>query len=184
MKSALSFVAVALVSGLAGSAFAEPRAFQLTMTGAAEADAGGNLGAGDPDATGNALIILDPDQDMVSWTVPYQNVTGDSVFGFHIHGPDATLTTNKPVYINMSPNPAGPTPNGLLTGMVMPDTIPDLGAKIDAVLANPGGFYINLHSNGTTGFPGGAIRAQLPEPGALGLLAVGGLSLLRRRRTV
>jgi len=65
--------------------------------------------------------------------------------------------------------------------MLMTDSVPDLGSRIDAVLANPSSFYINLHSSGATGYPGGAVRATLPEPGALGLLAVAGLGLLRRR---
>ena len=177
--STAAFLGAALA--LATGAQAESRTFNLTMLGANEANSSGQLGVGDPDGIANAMVTLDGDQDMVSWTVNYQNITGDSVFGFHIHGPDATLTTNRPVFIDMSPVPAAPTPNGTLSGMKMTTDIADLGSRIDQVLANPSGFYLNLHSNGTGGFPSGAVRAQLPEPGAIGVLAVAALGLLRRR---
>jgi hypothetical protein len=48
------------------------------------------------------------------------------------------------------------------------------------VLANPAGFYVNVH---TTCFQGGAIRGQLaPEPAALALLSMGALALAFARR--
>jgi hypothetical protein len=51
---------------------------------------------------------------------------------------------------------------------------------IDSVLANPLGYYFNMHNQP---FPGGVVRDQLPEPGSLALLAIaGGGALLRPRR--
>jgi hypothetical protein len=164
---------------LSATAGAAPVTFNLNMSGANEPN-----NAGDPDATGTALLTLDPDQDMVTWTVNFQNVTGDNISGFHIHGPGATPTSNVGVYINMTPLPPPPAGNGTISGMIMELDTPGLGAKIDRVLQNPSEFYINLHSNGTGGFPGGAIRAMLPEPGCLSFLALAGFGLLRRRGRV
>jgi len=176
--SMAAFVGAALA--LAATAQAQSRTFNLTLLGANEPNSSGQLGQGDPDGVATGFVALDPATDMVTWDFNYQNITGDAIIGFHIHGPDATPTTNVGVYIGF-PLSSTSVPSGRETGMLMTDSVPDLGSRIDAVLANPSNFYINLHSSGATGYPGGAVRATLPEPGALGLLAVAGLGLLRRR---
>ncbi len=57
--------------------------------------------------------------------------------------------------------------NGQLPGTGLFD------ADLTAVLANPTGSYVNVH---TATFQAGAIRGQLPEPGAAALpLAAAGL---------
>jgi MYXO-CTERM domain-containing protein len=179
----LSLAAFAVaVLALAGTAGAQARTFNLTLTGANEPNGAGQLGQGDPDGVAVGTVTLDPATDMVSWDFNYSNISGEAISGFHIHGPGATPTTNKGIYIGLLPLSSTAVPNGREAGMVMSDTISDLSDRIDAVLANPSGFYVNLHSNGTGGFPGGSVRAQLPEPGALGLLGVAALGLLRRRR--
>jgi hypothetical protein len=155
--------------------------FNLTLLGANEPDANGNLGIGDPDGLAVGTVTLDPATDHVMWDFDYSNISGAQISGFHIHGPGATLTTNRPILIGF-PLSSTAVPSGTQTGMLMGDATNNLGALIDQVLANPSEFYLNLHSSGTGGFPGGAVRAQLPEPGAVGLLAVAGLGLLRRRR--
>ena len=154
-----TFLGAVLV--LAARAPAQSRAFNLTLLGANEPNSSGQLGQGDPDGVATGFVTLDPGSDMVTWDFNYQNITGDSIIGF--------------------PLSSTAVPNGRETGMLMTSDIPDLGSRIDAVLANPSNFYINLHSSGAGGFPGGAVRATLPEPGALGLLAVAGLGMLRRR---
>jgi hypothetical protein len=169
---------------MAASAHAQARTFNVTMLGANEPNASGQLGQGDPDGIATGFVTLDPATDMVMWEVNYSNITGDAISGFHIHGPDATPTTNKGIYIGF-PLSSTTTPNGTQSGMLMTSNISDLGTRIDAVLANPSGFYVNLHSTSATGgtaYPGGAVRAMLPEPGALGVLGVAALGLLRRRR--
>ena len=162
---------------------AQARSFTLTMLGANEPNSSGQLNQGDPDGIATGTVDLDPNTDMVSWDFNYSNISGAAISGFHIHGPNATTTTNTGIFIGF-PLSTTDVPSGRQVGMLMTTDIADLGTRIDAVLANPSGFYINLHSNGTGGFPGGAVRAQLPEPGALGLLAVAGLGLLRRRARV
>jgi hypothetical protein len=120
---------------------------------------------------------------MVMWEFNYQNITGGAISGFHIHGPNAIPTANTGIYIGF-PLSSTTTPDGTQAGMLTTADIADLGTRIDTILANPSGFYVNMHSNGTGGFPAGAVRATLPEPGAIGVFAVAGLALLRRRRRV
>jgi hypothetical protein len=181
--SMAAFVGVTLA--LTAGARAQSRTFNLRMLGANEPNASQQLNQGDPDGVAIGSVTLDPGTDMVTWDFNYENISGAAISGFHIHGPNATPTTNVGVYIGF-PLSSATTPSGRQTGMLMTTDIPDLGNRIDAVLANPSQFYANLHSsnntNGTGGFPGGAVRATLPEPGAVALLAVAGLGLLRRRR--
>ena len=185
MRAIGAIAAFGLVMSLAVSAQAQPTTINLTLTGANEVSntTPPQVGVGDPDGRATGTLTLDPDGDMISWDYDYENITGGSISGFHIHGPDASLTTNKGIFIDMSPPAGTPTPSGSLTGMRMaPDaTYPNLGAMIDQILANREGFYLNLHSANPGGFPGGAVRAQLPEPASISLLGIAGLALLRRR---
>ena len=163
------------------SAYGQARTFNLTLNGANEPNASGQLNQGDPDGIATGFVTLDPATDMVMWEFSYSNITGDAISGFHIHGPGATPTTNKGIFIGF-PLSGTAVPNGTQSGMLMTSNIADLGTRIDQVLANPSEFYINLHSSGATGFPGGAVRATLPEPTGLALLGITALGLLRRRR--
>jgi len=172
---------VGVTFALAGTAHAQTRTFNLTMLGANEPNASGQLNQGDPDGSAIGSVTLDPGTDMVTWDFNYENISGAAISGFHIHGPNATPTTNVGIYIGF-PLSSTTTPSGRQTGMLMSDAIPDIGARIDRILLNPSEFYVNLHSSGTGGFPGGAVRAMLPEPGAVSVLAVAGLALLKRRR--
>jgi len=177
----LSTVAFLGAAFALATASAQARTFDLTLLGANEPNGAGQLGQGDPDAMAVGSVTLDPVTDMVTWDFNYSNISGGAISGFHIHGPGATPTTNVGIYIPFTLS-STTVPNGTEQGMLMTTDISDLGAKIDRVLSNPSEFYINLHSNGTGGFPGGAVRATLPEPGALSLLALAGLGLLRRGR--
>jgi hypothetical protein len=176
---------LAVVAGavLALPAMTRAETYNLVLNGFNEPSSTGVLGAGDPDGLATGFVTLDPATDMVTWEFNYSNISGGAISGFHIHGPDATPTTNRPIFIGF-PLSSTTVPSGTQSGMLMSDTIANLGTLIDQVNANPGGFYLNLHSSGTGGFPGGAVRAQLPEPGTFGLLAIAGLGLLRRRGRV
>jgi hypothetical protein len=110
---------------------------------------------GDPDGTGTAAFTfnitnaLDPVAGAdVCWDLNYKNLTGTPTAA-HIHRGAAGV--GGPVVI------IPPTlPNLTATGTTGCTNI--AGTLAAEVVANPAGFYINVH---TTDFPAGAIRSQL-----------------------
>ena len=129
---------------------------------------GGNEvpGPGDPDGTGHATFIIDTIALTITWDVIVQNI--DPVIAAHIH-PGLPGVAGPPL-IDFS---------GQLSGG------PLQSADLAQVIANPGAFYYNAH---TDPFQPGAIRGQLrlvrvPEPGGAGLVLLGllGVAWLRRR---
>lgn len=122
--------------------------FNVTLTGEAEVP-----GPGDPNGSGNATISVDPVEDDVCFDVSWTMI--GRPLAAHIH--------------RGGPNKAGPVRVELFAGDPLPRTIdavsgcvrnvdPDV---IDAILANPGRFYVNVH---TRRYPDGAIRGQLETP--------------------
>ena len=154
----------------------------VTLNGQNEVTDSGVRGQGDPD--GFAVARLEEDHGFaLIWEITYGNIGGQTISGLHIHGPGATPSNNRPVFISFPLPDLATLPNGTLRGTILPSDDPNLPAKIQQVYANPSEFYLNLHTDGAGGFPDGAVRGQLPEPGAaaVALGAVAGL-LLRRRR--
>ncbi len=154
---------LALVAGLAiwlGAARADAAIinFVVPLSGANEFPPG----SGDPDGTGTATLMIDDVGLTITWSITVANI--DTVILDHIHTGAAGV--NGPVIVDFG---------GLLVGGPLAD--PDLAA----VLANPAGHYVNVHTNV---FPGGAIRGQVPEPRTLLLLGIGlaGLAAATRRR--
>jgi hypothetical protein len=138
-----------LLTTLTGSALARPvHVFQTVMTGAAEVP-----GPGDPDAIGHATIMIEPDNDRICWVVSWNRVDG-TVFASHIHGP-ADIDHAAPVLIPLFMDESfGGT--GLNQGCV---ESADVGPILDAIVANPELYYVNVHS--LPSFGAGAIRGQL-----------------------
>lgn len=151
---------LAALFGLVGlSANAAIITFVVPMSGAQEAP-----GPGDPDGFGTATLMINDVALTIDWNIVVGNIDLP-LTGAHIHLAPAGVA--GPVVVNF---------NSQLSGTGLSD--PDLAA----VLANPAGFYVNVHNQV---FPAGAIRGQLvPEPGALALLglAFGALALARGRR--
>lgn len=112
---------------------------KITLTGPAEVP-----GPGDPDATGEAKILIVPANGLVCWQLSWENVNG-TVVAAHIHGP-ADVTESAGVLVPLSVDPA--------KGCTRVD--PELAATI---AGDPSNYYVNVHS--TPDFPGGAIRGQL-----------------------
>ena len=162
MRTAVSaaFAAAALLLS-AAPAGAIPVIYNVPLDPVQEVDGIGTPNQGEPGASGLATLTLDAATDSISWSISVAGLTMP-LSGAHIH--QAPAGVNGGVVIDFSA--------ALVGG-------PIVDADVDAVLANPTGYYVNLHNSVR---PGGAIRGQIPEPGTLGLFAaaLGGLALLRR----
>jgi hypothetical protein len=138
-----------LVSMTAGTALARPvHVFQAVLTGSAEVP-----GPGDADAIGHVVIMIEPANDRICWVLSWNRVDG-TVFAAHIHGPataDQAAGVLLPLIMDETFGGTGITQNCMSS--------PDLSGLIDAIVANPQLYYVNVHS--LPSFPGGAIRGQL-----------------------
>jgi hypothetical protein len=103
--------------------------------------------AADPDGTGTAIVRLRRDVGSVCYRLSVQNLKLPAA-GAHIHR--GAAGTNGPIVVQFAAPDASGVSSGCTTGVAT--------ALIDEILANPAGFYVNVH---TTEYPGGAIRAQL-----------------------
>ena len=151
-RSALALVAALglLVAVTASPAAAAPAGvFRLTLTGEEEATPTCEPpNCGDPDAVGQAVLVVIPNADMVCFAARWTGIDG-TVFGAHIH--EAPVGDPGPVVI--------PLFAGAFDGTDMTRGCVSANGEADDILANPENYYINIHS--TPNFPGGAIRAQL-----------------------
>jgi hypothetical protein len=155
MKRGILAIALAALVGV-GAAQAQITTFPLEFNGAQE-------GVGDPDGTGSGTITFDQTLNKISWNFVYANIATPSLM--HIHtGQDGV---NGGILVGLGVTTSG-GPGTLIS------SVNTSAANINAVLANPVGFYVNIH-NGP--FPNGAIRAQIPkmfEVGLMGMQEVGG----------
>jgi hypothetical protein len=108
-----------------------------------------------------ATLVLDGPSDSVSWSfsVPLDALPITAAAIYRDTGGQA-----DPLVIELP---------GLVGG-------PQVDADVDAVLLYPTLYYVELANNA---YPQGAFAGALPEPGTLGMLAVGlaSVALLRRR---
>lgn len=110
-----------------------------TLTPGAEVPPPGE--AGD---SGSARITLNHGQSEVCWELHVVTVT--TPIAAHIHVGAAGVP--GPIVVPLSA-PVGGFSSGCRSASQ---------ELIEAIMANPGGYYVNVH---TTAFPGGAIRGQL-----------------------
>jgi CHRD domain len=137
----LAVAAIGVASATAGGVTAAPVQLKAKLIGANEVP-----GPGDPDGRGTANLTIDGATGVVCYKIYAQRLTLPSING-HIHeGPKGV---SGPVVVQL----AGPDASKYARGCM--STSPTQAADI---LANPAGFYVNVH---TTDFPGGAIRGQL-----------------------
>lgn len=140
-------IATSVTSVLAKPSPGDGAPLVTSLTGANEVPP-----ANDPQASGTALVRLNPGQGTVCFDISWSNVPG-SVQHAHIH--KAAAGVAGPVVI--------PLFNGNFTG-----TASDTGcvtaarSLIDAIIQDPGAYYVNIHS---TVYPEGAGRGQLDHPG-------------------
>src|SRR5262249_26502547 len=85
------------------------------------------------------------------------NFAGATNFvGLHIHEGPAGVAA--PVVIPTNLSAANPVQHGGGPGTILRQVVVTDGALLGRLLANPGGFYANIHN---TAFPGGVMRGQL-----------------------
>jgi hypothetical protein len=103
-------------------------------------------GTSEPNAKGTAVVRIRKDAGMVCYRLHAESVTLPTVAA-HIHRGAATV--NGPVVVPFTPPGASGNSDGCTAAAA---------ALIDEIIANPAGFYVNVH---TTEHPAGAIRVQL-----------------------
>jgi hypothetical protein len=176
-----SAVLAALVSLMAtGSVLGATTTLTATLKGGAA-----ETPAGDPDGSGTATITIDQATRQVCWNITVVNIAPATASHIHTGATSVSGGVLVPLDVN------GFT--GSTTGCVINVT----GANLQAIIANPADFYVNIH---TADYPAGAIRGQLAlvtpntafkSPGgsplvplgvALVLLGVGGALRLVRSR--
>jgi hypothetical protein len=122
------------------------------LTGTTAADLGTSFafdlkGSSEPNATGTAVLRILKDTATVCYRLHAANVTLPTVAA-HIH--KGLATDNGPVVVPFT----APGADGNSSGCVA-----STADVVNDILANPPGFYVNVH---TKEHPAGAIRAQLP----------------------
>lgn len=104
------------------------------------------VGSTEPNAKGTATVRIRQPANQVCYRLTAQSITLPAVAA-HIHRGGAAA--NGPVVVPFTP----PDANGASDGCTAADA-----ALINDIVANPAGFYVNVH---TKEHPGGAMRAQL-----------------------
>jgi hypothetical protein len=120
-------------------------------------------------ASASVLVTLDVTRDSSSGAITsgaimfdasYQFPTGVTFTGFHIHTGAAGVNGVVVLDSKTSGVVSDATGTGRLTRIISLATTQTVLDALKAVIANPSGHYINLH---TTVNPGGAVRAQLSD---------------------
>ena len=122
---------------LAGGVFAAETALTTDMTGDAETAAEG---------TGTAMVTLDPETGEACWELTAEGI--GAVVQSHIHVGAAGESGDVVVPLDVDGF------EGTSEGCVAEQD----AAALQAIIDDPDGYYVNLH---TEEFPGGAIRGQL-----------------------
>ena len=137
-------VALALAaSGLATtSATAAEVAISAHLMGMAEKPT-----AGDPDGMGHATLKVDAAKSQVCYTLMVEGIAAATMAHIHKGAADSAGPVAVPL---TTPDAAGKS-----AGCATADA-----AVVADMLANPGGYYVNVHN---AEFRGGAIRGQLAK---------------------
>lgn len=112
---------------------------------------------GDSDGQGYARLDLDPEHETACFTVSWRKVDG-AVTAFHLHR--GHRGSEGPHWVDFFDGKHFAGGRNTVGGCVHVDGKPGMSPrdKIQAIIHDPSGFYLNLH---TTEFPDGAIRGQL-----------------------
>jgi len=117
----------------------------------------------DLNAFGNVTVTLDTVANTASFAWSVNNVAAPAIILSHVHEGPAGVA--GPIRIDSG---ITPTPSGQITvvggsASFSKSGISTTAAQIAAIIANPGGFYFNVHS---TLNPGGVVRGQLVRQAA------------------
>jgi len=138
ISSSLLPAVVAMLASLllAGGVIAAPMGFSADLA---------DGGEGDTDGSGSASITIDPDTGEVCWDLSVESIA--DVTASHIHvGAEGE---SGDVVVPLDADGFSGTSDGCVDAS---------DADLDAIIADPAGFYVNIH---TEDFPAGAIRGQL-----------------------
>ena len=125
------------------------KVFPVTLTGAAECNAGGTCNLGDLDGTGTITFFINPGQKRICYDLTLAGI--DQPVAAHIHRAPAGVA--GPVVIPFPTPPLG-------ASSACANVTSNLAAQI---IAKPSAYYYNVH---TAAFPGGALRGQLTRKAA------------------
>jgi hypothetical protein len=127
---------------LASVALAAETTLTATLAGVTEGD-----NPGDPDGSGTASIVLDPEAGTACWTLTVENIEPVEQSHIHIGAEGESGDVVVPLDIDGF--------EGSSEGCT--DPMED-AAILQEIIDNPAGYYVNVH---TADFPPGAIRGQL-----------------------
>ncbi len=144
------------------------RKFSVVLTGANECNTSGQCGIGDATATGTADITINPGQRRVCWEITTTGVhPQNTITGAHIH--PGVAGVNGPAFIHVTAVKNGTT-SGCTSVSGSGAGTPLTRAQINAILAAPQNYYLNLHWWDTDpaepqlpDLRAGAIRGQLAK---------------------
>jgi CHRD domain len=161
-KRLVWFVVLALTVLLATGGVATAR--QTTVTLTARLSGAQEVPAADPDGSGKAFVMIDVEAGEVCFDIKSLSDVGTPNRG-HIH--EGAAGVNGPIVVpffelRVPPADPGapatdPRNDALESGRLM-DCVPGDPVILARIVANPGGFYVNVHN---ARFPGGALRCQL-----------------------
>lgn len=136
-------VALGLVAVLAfaGVAHAAETTLSATLAPVSEGENPGN-----PDGSGSATIVIDPDAGTACWDLTVDGI--GPVLQSHIHVGAEGESGDVAVPLDVDGF------DGTSEGCIEPDD----ASVLQAILDDPDGYYVNVH---TEDFPAGAIRGQL-----------------------
>jgi CHRD domain len=107
-------------------------------------------GGGDPDGQGSGRLELNAQRQTACANVSWKGLAGE-VTALHLHV--ASAGNEGPHWVDFFNGKRFPGADGKFS-----DCVPLAEDKIRAVIDNPTGYYLNVHS---TAFPNGALRGQL-----------------------
>ena len=156
--SLMTITLIAVASMMIRSASADNIVFTAQMSASQETPPVSNV---DMNAFGNVTVVLDTVNNTASFVWSVQNLGASAIILSHIH--EAPAGVAGPVRIDSGISPANPIAVVNGSASFSKAGIVTTAAQISAIVANPGGFYFNVHSNLN---PGGVVRGQLVRQAA------------------